>query len=428
MPEPIKVYETEAQADERKARLIATNKEKPDHWATNKGDYFVNPWPSYVPFSWRDGRAWFDMLTKQPQPSKDTKISQKIPVVKPTWGISTSATDDGGEDKNLGKLKATWLGHACFLVELPAVSPFPRGPRILFDPVFSDRCSPFQHLGPKRFTPPPCPVEEIPEVDAIVISHNHYDHLDTPTITILFSRARKPHIFAPLGNESYFQSLPCIPAGHSHTLDWWDSRRVEVGFDLPDTMSTRNTNIEAHKLTAKFDVTCTPGQHRTGRGLLDHFKSLWAGWVVETVPPVTGGEQQSPEPKLERSKEGRKVYFAGDTAYRSVLEGQDEDKVPVCPAFKEIGERWGGFDLALLPIGAYEPRSIMSRVHCAPQDSVRIFQDIRAKRAIGMHWGTWVLTTEGIHEPPERLLAECRKADIEEGVFRLCEIGETLFY
>ncbi|GLB43039.1 putative beta-lactamase superfamily domain containing protein [Lyophyllum shimeji] len=125
---------------------------------------------------------------------------------------------------------------------------------------------------------------------------------------------------------------------------------------------------------------------------------------------------------------GVKVFFGGDTGYRAVLDGQDEDNVPVCPAFKEIGEKFGGFDFAMISIGAYMPRQLMSSIHCAPQDSTRPFKDIRAKRALGMHWGTWVLTTEDVLDPPKRLAEECKKVGIEDGAFRVCEIGETCFF
>ncbi|PBK88129.1 Metallo-hydrolase/oxidoreductase [Armillaria gallica] len=302
-----------------------------------------------------------------------------IPVRTPTWGL---------EEEHQGEIKATWLGHACYLVELPFVTSLGRGARVLFDPVFSDRCSPSQSFGPKRFTEPPCKIEDIPEVDAVVISHNHYDHLDNHTLSTLFKRTRKPHAFAPLGNEKHFESIG-IPNGHAHTLDWWDARRVEI----PGT---------------SFKLTCTPAQHLTGRGLLDQGKTLWSSWAVEG--------------------EGKKVYFTGDTGYRSVKDGENEAERPVCPAFKEIGERFGGFDLAMIPIGAYNPRWFMSTIHCAPQDSVRIFKDIRAKKAVAMHWGTWILTTEDITEPPKRLAEECRKIGIDEANFLVSDIGETKYF
>lgn len=136
-------------------------------------------------------------------------------------------------------------------------------------------------------------------------------------------RPRPPHIFAPLGNEEYFHSLG-VPATRVHIMDWWESRLVEVQADT--------------KLA--FEVTCTPAQHRTGRGLRDQLRSLWASWAVREVV----GSQVD-------GREGVKVYFAGDTGYRGVRDGQDEADVPTCPVFREIGERFGGFDFAMIPIG-----------------------------------------------------------------------------
>ncbi|KAF9522897.1 beta-lactamase superfamily domain-containing protein [Crepidotus variabilis] len=336
--------------------------------------------------------------------------TSQITVSQPDWGENKVAnfSKEAAQDK----IKTTWLGHACFLVELPSRTvASERGVRILFDPVFSDRCSPSQYFGPKRFTQPPCKIEEIPEVDAVVISHNHYDHLDTHTIETLLKRTtRTPHFFAPLGNAEYFKCLG-VPESNTHIMDWWGSKRLEI-----ENTSSDPTNQHASKRTV--DITCTPCQHFTGRSLWDQFKTLWAGWAIEEVYTPATNQERPPV----------KVFFGGDTAYRTVLDGQDEDKVPVCPAFKEIGKAFGGFDFAMIPIGAYLPRDFMSRIHCAPQDSVRLFQDIRAKKALGMHWGTWILTTEDILEPPKRLAEECKKIGIEEDAFVTCDIGQTLLF
>lgn len=159
--------------------------------------------------------------------------------------------------------------------------------------------------------------------------------LDTHTIKTL-TKLQKPHIFAPLGNNAYFKSTG-VPETNTHCLDWWDSRNVTV--TLPGT-SPGTT------FAGGFRLTCTPAQHLTGRGVLDRFKSLWASWAVEEVVP-----DSSPSTLTSNNGGGVKVWFAGDTGYRAVKDGQNEDDVPYCPAFKEIGEKFGGFDLALIPIG-----------------------------------------------------------------------------
>ncbi|KAG5649858.1 hypothetical protein H0H81_001747 [Sphagnurus paluster] len=156
------------------------------------------------------------------------------------------------------------------------------------------------------------------------ITNIHSFSLDTHTIKVLSKRTRTPHFFAPLGNDDYFKSFG-IPETHIHMMDWWDSKRIEVS----------PTSGEPHKV--KVDITCTPAQHFTGRSLFDRFKTLWASWAVEEV-------RDAGDP-------GVNVFFAGDTGYRAVLDGQEEDKVPVCPVFKEIGETFGEFDFAMIPIG-----------------------------------------------------------------------------
>ena len=167
--------------------------------------------------------------------------------------------------------------------------------------------------------------------------------MDTHTLRELSKRQRPPLIFAPLGNRPYFKGIG-IADEQVHILDWWDSRRIEVEIPSSATQQTEQTT------KASFDITCTPAQHFTGRGLHDRFKTLWSSWAVkEVISEPPNGQEQGESGSLQ---EGVKVFFAGDTGYRSVRDGEDEDKVPQCPAFKEIGKRFGGFDLALIPIGS----------------------------------------------------------------------------
>lgn len=218
--------------------------------------------------------------------------------------------------------------------------------------------------------------------------------MDTHTLTTLWKRnpSRRPHIFAPLGNAPYLRSLG-FDDEHVHICDWWDARRVEIDVEAGGTETdiyiisldadivVMGTGAEKHTEKAKlaFDITCVPAQHATNRGVLDRMRTLWSGWVLQEVlsssSSVPSANTSAPQldVSIPRASEdtkvpgaadapaltsdtvnptrGAKVYFAGDTGYRSVMDGQDEDTVPTCPAFKEIGERFDGFDFAMIPIG-----------------------------------------------------------------------------
>ncbi|KAG8764581.1 hypothetical protein FRC19_004307 [Serendipita sp. 401] len=380
---------------------------RPAHHMNNTKSLFTNPWPSFRDASFSAmGGFFYKLMMAAPKPEKD--IEKILKLQTPTWGQGAQKSD----------LKATWLGHACFLVELPTPEGAQRGARILFDPVFSNRCSPFSFMGPARYTRPPCSMESIPDVDVVVISHNHYDHMDTPTLSTLRD-VHNPHFFAPLNNEDTFVSVD-IAGTHFHCLDWWEDREVSV--ELPAVTQQKADGSAAENPTVHFRLTCTPSQHQSARGPFDRFHTLWASWAVEELHVTKSGETTTVTP----AKTGFKVWFGGDTGYRHVADGEDEDNVPVCPAFKEIGEKFGGFDLALIPIGAYNPREAMSSWHASPSDAVRIYQDIRAKKAVGMHWGTWVLTVEPIMEPPQLLAQEAKKAGLAEDAFNICGLGETV--
>jgi N-acyl-phosphatidylethanolamine-hydrolysing phospholipase D len=315
-------------------------------------------------------------------------------------------------DRTTPKLRATWLGHACYLVE------FPSGLRVLFDPVFEDRCSPFSWLGPKRYTPKPCNIADIPLIDAVVISHNHYDHLSHPTVLEISKTHPQAHFFVPLGNKKWFAACGITQCTE---LDWWDQvdftltpqsqseKRISTTSSTPSITKPASTS---HPITAT--ISCLPCQHISARSLTDRAATLWSSWSIRT--------------------DTSNVYFAGDTGYRAVpreSEGEDDwgeayANLPHCPAFKDVGQFRGPFDLGLIPIGAYMPRWIMSPMHANPRDSVEIFRDTKCKKALGMHWGTWVLTEEDVLEPPEKLKEALKLHGIAEtGVFDICDIGES---
>ncbi|GAO47639.1 Metallo-hydrolase/oxidoreductase [Saitoella complicata NRRL Y-17804] len=355
---------------------------------------FENPWDSFTDHSlWDFFKSRFFYGTEWP----------RHPIPTPEEGLVsvTRDIDWEGPEGEREKARAVWLGHACFWLKFPAHGG-ERGLRVLFDPVFSDRCSPFSFMGPKRYTPPPCPISAVPTPDAVVISHNHYDHLDVATITYLRDNT-SCQFFIPLGNKQWLLDSK-IPGSRIQELDWWD----ELDLSVEGVGSAR--------------VGCLPAQHFTGRGLGDRYHTLWASWQIRDL---TG-------PK------GANIYFAGDTGYRAVprptdptdpidsmaTSKQNKEKfqsLPTCPAFREIGNHRGPFDLALIPVGAYDPRYLMSPVHCSPEDAVEVFRDVRARKAVGMHWGAWVLTSEEVMEPVGRLREAMRGV---EGEFGVVGIGE----
>ncbi|KAI9885928.1 MAG: hypothetical protein M1823_002254 [Watsoniomyces obsoletus] len=355
-------------------------RERRHHLKDGKG--FTNPWDS-----WRDmeafeiGKAMIRRRITGQSNQPDT-TPPTVPIRKPVFLQERHASK---------QLRATWLGHACYLVE------FPSGFRVLFDPVFTERCSPFSWLGPKRYTPMPCKIEDIPHIDAVVISHNHYDHLSHPTIMKIKKTHPNVHFFVPLKNRQWF--LDCGIDSVTE-LDWWEERDISLSPATGTSSAAATTQEKPPQVDVDVSTTanqtqqtpsdilarigCLPCQHTSARGPFDKGHTLWASWSVESG--------------------GKKVWFGGtpklmerisDTGYRAVPElpkevddyGEGHD-YPHCPAFKQIGDLRGPFDLGLIPIGAYDPRWIMSPMHANPFDSVNIFIDTKCRKALGMHWGT----------------------------------------
>lgn len=328
---------------------------------------------------------------RMPAPKGET-----VPIRTPTFLTSRRGSRD---------LRTTWLGHACHYVE------YPSGLRVLFDPVMEDRCSPFTFAGPKRYTRGACGIADLPFLDAVFISHNHYDHLSLPTVQEVKARFPQAHFFVGLGLGGWFRESG---VDNVTEMDWWE--------DAEATVKPDDTGGE---ITAT--ISCLPAQHGSARSPFDHEKTLWCSWAVKSA--------------------SRSVYFAGDTGYRSVpaaaaaSSGEDathhygssgsgeEDELaglPTNPDFAQIGALRGPFDVGLIPIGAYQPRLLMSPLHAAPADAVEIFRDTRCAAALAIHWGTWALTSEPVMEPPVRLREALRRRGIaEEGVFDICDIGET---
>ncbi|KAJ4361321.1 hypothetical protein N0V85_009418 [Neurospora sp. IMI 360204] len=320
----------------------------------------------------------------------------QIPVVKPHFLEEKSQAQSSSDTK---ALRATWLGHACYYVE------YPNGLRVLFDPVFEDRCAPSRFVGPKRYTQPPCTLADIPKLDAIVISHSHYDHLSEPTVRELAKHNPEAYFFVGLGLASWFRDTGIDKVTE---MDWWEDATLTIKKDV----ITADGQETIEEIEAQ--VSCLPCQHSSARTGWDKDTTLWCSFAIKSG--------------------GKSVWFGGDTGYRAVPEmpaeeddyGPKYDSLPRCPHFKHIGELRGPFDLGLIPIGAYKPRWMWSGLHSNPYDAVEIFKDTKCEKAVAIHWGTWVLTIEEVEEPP-KLLKEALKTSgmPETGVFDTCAIGET---
>jgi L-ascorbate metabolism protein UlaG (beta-lactamase superfamily) len=236
---------------------------------------------------------------------------------------------------------------------------------VLTDPIFSGRAGPFNLLGPRRVRPPAVRLEDLPSISTVLLSHNHYDHCDLRTLAWLADRF-DPLVVTPVGNGALVRSAGIRRV---EELDWWQASRV-----------------------SPVPVTLTPAQHFSARSPLDRNRALWGGFVL-TVGRV-------------------RLFFAGDTGYGSF--------------FHEIGRRLGPIDLALLPIGAYEPRWFMKAVHMNPAEAVQAHLDLGAVQSIGMHFGTFQLTTEGIDEPLRALDQARRARSLAPEEFRTIAFGESV--
>ena len=252
----------------------------------------------------------------------------------------------------------TFIGHSTFLIQTAAGN-------VLTDPMYSQRAGPLNLLGPRRVRQPAVRFEDLPPISTVLLSHNHYDHCDLPTLASLAKRF-DPLVVTPLGNGALVRSSGIRRV---EELDWWQ----------PATTST-------------MAITLTPARHFSARTPLDRNRALWGGFVLVL--------------------EGARLFFGGDTAY--------------APFFQDVRQRLGPIDLALLPIGAYEPRWFMQAVHMNPEEAVQAHLDLEASESIGMHFGTFQMTSEGIDEPLRALEAARASRNIPSSQFRTLAFGESL--
>ena len=303
-----------------------------------KGGGFRNPWPSAQPHGLSGVLKWALTRRQQPEPATPRQQPDELPPRD-----HRSAHRDGQVEGLVSPpsdcLTVTWIGHSTFLIQSGGVN-------ILTDPIWSARASPVSFAGPRRSTAAGIPFERLPEIDATLVSHDHYDHLDDATVRMLTARFPGMQWLAPLGVGPFLRKRN---AARIIELDWWDDR------DL-----------------GSFSALCTPAQHFSGRFPWNRDATLWCGWAIRI------GDFR--------------LFFAGDTA----LHGE----------FRRISDRFGPFDAAILPIGAYEPRWFMRPVHMDPVESVEAFQQLVAAEParpcvmIPSHWGTFRLTDEPLSEPP----------------------------
>jgi len=281
----------------------------------------------------------------------------------PVADISPVVPDLGFLQPNRRETTATWIGHATVLIQTGGLN-------VLTDPQFSKRASPVQWFGPKRLVDPAMSVDELPLLDVVLISHAHFDHLDRDSVQAVAAHGN-PLFLVPLGIDTLLREWGVT---HVQALDW-DERASVDGVAGP----------------VRFD--CVSARHWSRRGPFDANKTLWAGWVIDSG--------------------GFRAYFAGDTGWDERL-------------FARLGERYAPVDLALLPVGAYEPRDFMRAQHINPREAVKVAQAMGAKRTLGVHWGSFDLSDEAPDEPRRAVPAALVAAGLPPNTIELTRPGETL--
>lgn len=313
-----------------------------------------------------DGKEFYSIgkgyRIKENIPAENLFSFLKWQIMKPrnNWKCRPNKVHVKPEKMISGKrIFVTFVNHSTVLIQT-------EGLNILTDPVWSKTVSPFFFLGPKRYSDPGVRFEDLPKIDVVLLSHNHYDHMDLKTLRRLYKRD-KPRIFAPLGNSHYL-AIKGIPGAVD--MDWWDKNNI----------------------SPEIKLVSVPAQHFSSRAITDRNKSLWCGYVLET--------SRGP------------IYFAGDTAY-----GQFKEK---------IKEKYSKFILGFVPVAAYKPEWIMGPVHISPYDAFHLRKELNIETTIGIHFGTFKLTDDGQDEGPNIIKDLVKKSIPEKADFRILENGQTV--
>jgi L-ascorbate metabolism protein UlaG (beta-lactamase superfamily) len=310
-----------------------------------------------------DGSRFFNPTLPKgsaPSPLSVLKMAREPRSQWPAW-VENKGVLRLNETLGADDVAFTFVNHATFLIQTGGIT-------MLTDPVWSERVSPFHWIGPRRVRKPGVSFGELPKIDVILLSHNHYDHLDVSTLAQL-QQSFAPTVLAAAGDTRLVGPLGFT---NMYELDWWD----------------------AVQLKDSLKVTFLPAQHFSARGLFDRQKSLWGGYMIESF--------------------GRRVYFAGDSGYST--------------HFSDIKTRLGSPDIAMLGIGAYEPRWFMRPMHMNPAEAVRAHLDLGSRQSIGMHFGTFQLSAEAIEQPGAELQRAICATGIRESEFVTLEVGETRIY
>lgn len=319
-----------------------------------------NPYYAGPPSDHFDGERFFNPGQRSTDRSLAQLLRWQLGGGRTPWKTPVSGLPVAKPAERVAGLAVTMIGHASVLVQV-------EGRNLLIDPVWSERASPLGWAGPKRVLPPGVGFDDLPPIDAVLVTHNHYDHMDLETIAQLHARHR-PRIVTALGNDTIVKRA--IPNAVVTALDWGGSVELEGA-----------------------TVTAVPANHWSSRSMSDRRMALWCGFVIRTP--------------------ARLVYNVGDTGY-------GDGRV-----FAEVGGTFGAPDVAIVPIGAYEPRWFMRDQHVDPDEAVRIMLDCGARQALGVHWGVFQLTDEDRLAPVLALAAALKKHGVEPSRFSALEPAQA---